>query len=260
MPEKELQQLFCDSHNRSEGKLHLSDGYECEKCRNKGYVVSLDQYNGHWVEVMSDCECKPMRQFLARMKKSGLANLAQKYTFKNFEAVAPWQEMLLKAACEYAKNPKGWFFISGQSGAGKSHLCTAITLYLIKHGKTAQYMLWREDSTKIKGAATDAEARESMIERFKQAELLYIDDMFKVGRVDDLQRPTAADINIAFEILNHRYNKDMPTIISTECLLDELTEIDEAIAGRIVEQAGENCFSIQRDRKKNHRYKNVVEL
>ena len=39
---------------------------------------------------------------------------------------------------------------------------------------------------------------------------------------------TQGDINIAFEIINYRYINDLITIISSELLLDEIINIDEA--------------------------------
>ena len=63
---------------------------------------------------------------------------------------------------------------------------------------------------------------------FKTVPVLYIDDLFKTeaGKL-----PTTADVNIAFEIINHRYiNPDYITVISTEKTMDELIAIDEAVA------------------------------
>ena len=79
-----------------------------------------------------------------------------------------------------------------------------------------------------------------MIDRFKKAEVLYIDDLFKTGRNPDGSepKPTAADINAAFEIINYRYNNPaLLTIISSELNEDELLDIDEAVGGRIFERS-----------------------
>ena len=86
------------------------------------------------------------------------------------------------------------------------------------------------------------------------AELLYIDDLFKTGRSFDSRspRPTTADVNVAFEILNYRYTAKLPTIVSSECVLDDLIQIDESLAGRIAERA-KNLFELGPDRGKNYR-------
>ena len=64
--------------------------------------------------------------------------------------------------------------------------------------------------------------------------------------------PTAADVNLAYEIINYRYNnRDKITIISTELTIGGLCEIDEALGGRIRQRAGENVYTTTkwRDRR-----------
>ena len=162
---------------------------------------------------------------------------------------------------DYAKNPEGWFYLGGQSGCGKTHLCTAICREFLLEGKQVIYMLWRDDIAKIKGFATDPEERQKLMERFKTAEVLYIDDLFKTGKNPDGYdpKPTAADINAAFEIINYRYcNPKLLTIISSELNEDELMDIDEAVGGRIFERS--KSFSIAKDRSRNYRMRKAVTL
>jgi DNA replication protein DnaC len=195
------------------------------------------------------------------MKRSGLKDIIKDYTFDKFEDPEPWQKAIKKAAMEYAKNPEGWFFLGGQSGAGKTHLCTAICREFLLAGKRVRYMLWRDDVVKIKGAVTDSEEYCKMIDEFKRVDVLYIDDLFKTGKAADnsVQKPTGADINVAFEIINFRYNNpSLLTIISSELTEDELIDIDEAIGGRIYERA--KAFTIGKSRDRNYRIKKAVTL
>ena len=93
--------------------------------------------------------------------------------------------------------------------------------------------------------------------------MLYIDDLFKTGRESGglFQRPTVADINLAYEILNYRADRPkLMTILSSECLLEQLIEIDEAIGGRIAELSAPYVFSISPDRKKNYRLRGMGTL
>jgi DNA replication protein DnaC len=196
-----------------------------------------------------------------RMKRSGLKDIITDYTFSKFEDTEPWQKSIKKAAMEYAKDPEGWFFLGGQSGAGKTHLCTAICREFLLAGKRVRYMLWRDDIVKIKGAVTDSEEYCKMIDEFKRVDVLYIDDLFKTGKAMDnsIQKPTAADVNVAFEIINFRYNNPgLLTIISSELSEDELMDIDEAIGGRIYERA--KAFTIGKDRGRNYRIRRAVTL
>ena len=126
-------------------------------------------------------------------------------------------------------------------------------------------MLWRDDVTKIKSRITDAKTYEELVTGYKEAEVLYIDDLFKNGKdkAGNVEPPTAADIQVAFEILNYRYNnKELVTIISSERNMYQLIDIDEAMASRISEMSFDKGygFNIKPDRKKNHRLKNVTDL
>lgn len=258
----ELERLKVDSFNRSEGYLNLEDGYNCDICHNKGLIMNARQINGHWTTTASECKCRNIRKTIYRMKRSGLKDIIKDYTFQKFEAVDDWQKTIKDAAVSYSQNPDGWFFIGGQSGAGKTHICTAICREFLLAGRAVRYMLWRDDVVKIKNVVNDMEQYEAIINEFKTVEVLYIDDLFKTGKGADgvQQKPTAADINAAFEILNYRYNSpSLLTIISSECTINDILDIDEAVGGRIFEKA-KKAFSLKPDRKRNYRLKGCVEL
>lgn len=262
MTPKEYEQFKVDGLNATEGNRHEEDGYHCNTCRNKGYIIKLAEYeDGSFHQVCSDCKCVEIRNSIMRMKRSGLKDIIKDYTFDKFEDLEPWQKAIKKAAVEYAKNPEGWFLLCGQSGAGKTHLCTAICREFLLAGKRVRYMLWRDDIVRIKGAVTDSEEYSKLIDEFKRVDVLYIDDLFKTGKAADnsFQKPTGADINVAFEIINYRYNNpSLLTIISSELTEDELIDIDEAIGGRIYERA--KAFTIGKSRDRNYRIKKAVTL
>jgi DNA replication protein DnaC len=195
------------------------------------------------------------------MKRSGLKDVIKDYTFDKFIASEPWQKSIKQAAMEYAENPEGWFFIGGQSGSGKTHLCTAICREFLLNGKRVIYMLWRDEIVKLKAFVNEGDEYRELIDKYKTADVLYIDDLFKTGKAADnsTQKPTAADVNVAFEIINYRYNNPgMITIISSECTEDELLDIDEAIGGRIYERS--KAFSIAKNRDRNYRIRKLVTL
>lgn len=262
MTPKEYEQFKVDGLNATEGNRHEEDGYHCNVCRNKGYIIKLAEYeDGSFHQVCCDCKCVEVRNSIMRMKRSGLKDIIKDYTFDKFQDDEPWQKSIKSAAMEYAKHPEGWFFLGGQSGAGKTHLCTAICREFLLSGRRVRYMLWRDDIVKIKGAVTDSEEYSKMIDEFKRVDVLYIDDLFKTGKAVDnsVQRPTNADINVAFEIINYRYNNPgLLTIISSELSEDELLDIDEAIGGRIYERA--KSITIGKSRDRNYRIRKAVTL
>lgn len=259
---KDYEQFKVDGLNETVGNRNEEDGYECHICKNKGFVAKLvESPSGVYSHCISDCRCVEIRNSIMRMKRSGLKDIIKDYTFDKFDDAEPWQKSIKNAAVEYAKNPEGWFFLGGQSGAGKTHLCTAICREFLLAGKRVKYMLWRDDIVKIKGAVTDSEEYSKAIDQFKTIDVLYIDDLFKTGKAADnsTQKPTGADINVAFEIINYRYNNpSLLTIISSELTEDELIDIDEAIGGRIYERA--KAFTIGKSRGRNYRIRKAVTI
>lgn len=259
---KEYEQFFVDDLNKQVGNENEKDGYNCNVCRNKGWVAKLvENPNGTYGKEYCDCKCVEIRKSIMRMKRSGLKDIIKDYTFDKFHAEEPWQQTMKTAAADYAKNPEGWLYFGGQSGCGKTHLCTAVCREFLLEGKQVVYMMWRDDIAKIKSLAMDQEERQKLIDRFKQAEVLYIDDLFKTGRNTDGSepKPTAADINAAFEIINYRYNNPgLLTVISSELNEDELLDIDEAVGGRIFERS--KSISIAKNRGRNYRIRRAVTL
>lgn len=263
---RHMEQTNCDFFNSSKGTLNKSDGYNCDICKNKGGLMRLSETNDNFYQTYVPCKCMKIRGMLQKLKRSGLSKSIKEYSFEKYETNESWQENLKKQAVRFTKDDENtWFFIGGQSGSGKTHLCTAITAHYLRQNKSAHYMLWRDEVTKIKSVITDNELYEKMISELKTVEVLYIDDMFKMGKDQNgkIQRPTASDINIAFEIINYRYNnRDLVTIISSERSIHDIMDIDEAVGGRIFERCdkGTYLFNIKKDASKNFRRKKVTEF
>lgn len=201
--------------------------YDCPKCKNKGWVA----YNDGDGVVYERCSCMPRRQALRQIRLSGLSALLEDYRFDNYETPEPWQKSALEKARQYAQGPEGhWLYICGKPGTGKSHLCTAVCGALLASGAAVRYMLWRDTSRELKALTNDSTAFGEAIRPYKAADVLYIDDFLKGGT-------TEADMRLAFELLNSRYNSRRPTLISSELTLGNVLDLDEAIGSRIYERA-----------------------
>lgn len=260
------EQLKCDAYNEREGTLNIDDGYDCRECKNKGYISIVKDYGLYVSETLTPCKCQKIRAAINRLKRSGLKNIVKEYTFDKYEAKEDWQVKMKQVATRFCKDDSEadnhWLFIGGQSGCGKTHLCTAAAVVFIKKGYNVRYMLWRDEISNIKARINDADEYAEMMKELKEADVLYIDDLFKSGKGEDgkPKAPTAADINVAFEILNYRYNNpQLVTIISSELTVWELCDIDEALAGRISERtkASGYCMNIKKDISRNWRLKDL---
>ena len=234
----EYLQMQVDGYNSRPGELGLLD---CHKCLNRGdYAVAE---GGRF--VIKECSCMTKRRAMKRMKRSGLEDVITRYTFNSFQTEEDWQEQAKVLCQRYSENPEGWLVISGNPGTGKTHLCTAVCGNLIKAGTDVRYFLWRSQAPGLKALANSPDY-EAAVRPWKEVKALYIDDFLK-GTVTD------ADINLAFDILNARYNrKDLITIISSEMTIEQILSRDEALGSRIYERIG---VYIKTTGKKNWRLK-----
>jgi DNA replication protein DnaC len=100
-----------------------------------------------------------------------------------------------------------------------------------------------------------------MLAALQKVDVLYIDDFFKPMKDDrgkDLP-PTKADIRLAYEILDYRYqHRDLITIISSERHVHELEEIDSAVGSRIYEMTKQNAYNIAKTKDRNYRLRDMV--
>lgn len=182
------------------------------------------------------CECKAIREAEAILENSGISEEFRNKRFSNFNYSYSKQTMnAFVVAKEYARefrkiqsSRNNSMIFMGQVGSGKTYLSLAIANELMADKIGVVYMPYRETITKIKQSIMDSENYNREMRRYKNAKVLLIDDMFK-GNI------TLSDINIMFELINHRYFNNLPIIVSTEKYMDDLLKIDEATGSRILE-------------------------
>lgn len=235
-----MAQSRVDTYNESHGEDD-GTGIECSNCKNRGDIAYLNE-DGFF--TIRSCKCAGIRLTVKRLQKQGLIDMAKQKIFSNFRTDTDTQRALKSLAMKFIKEQVPcWMILCGQSGSGKTHLCTAAFVKLsFDRGLDGRYLLWNSDGRRIK--ATAKEGDERLINDFKKCQLLYIDDLFKCKKDTE---PSDADVRLAFEILDYRYNNKLMTIISTEMLLEDIRYLDEAIYRRIHEMCGSYIGNIGRD-------------
>lgn len=212
--------------------------YKCNKCKDRLYILKDD--------VAYECECKSLREAERILELSGISEEFKTKTFANFNYKANNEAAkAFTTALSYSKNfennklnRRNSILFMGQPGSGKTHLSIAIANQLIENHISVIYMQYRDVITILKQTiSNDPEVYQAQINKYKDAKVLLIDDLFK-GSI------TKSDINIMFEIANHRYLKKLPTIISTEKTFEELLEIDEAVGSRIIEMSKDHLIQL----------------
>ena len=247
----EYGKIKAESINKEKGRL---SGYDCPKCLNRGNIA-VPKEDG--CVAFQECSCMKIRRCVQKMEASGLREVIKSYTFDAYQDKEPWQTAIKCGAMDYTSKVEGWLLFCGQSGSGKTHLCTAVCCHLLLAGEEVRYMPWRQDVRELK--AMESNSQVEALKKLQTAPILFIDDLFKTGRAADGScNPTAADVNLAFDIINYRYTKRLTTIISTERSPAELVDIDEAVGGRIVEMAQGHTYCIEKKQGRNYRLLGVV--
>lgn len=253
----EMDKLIMKDYNESEGTLREGEP-DCRVCKNKRQVAEVFKArNGEYI-VYSDCKCLKQVSALRRIQKSGLAEQLKQCRFDNYETKHDYQTILLGKAKDFLQNgARNWFVALGQTGCGKTHICTAICGELLNRGHSVRYVRWHYELKRIKGLAKNAEEYAEAMDDILKSEVIYIDDIFKRGKNPDgtLARPTDADVRLVFEIIDTASASGKTLIISGEDLRPALVDIDEAIAGRIIQKAGHFLVQITTGTGKNFRLK-----
>lgn len=229
-----------EEENSKEGELLITDGtgYNCRVCKNKGFIAV--KQNGIYVE--RDCKCVNIRRAISQVKRSGLGDIFKKCTFDTFNCQYQWQGLLKDKALEFIQRPSNCFYVGGSSGAGKSHICTAIVEHFLNQAKDIHYVQWLDLVDDLNNTRyRQVEKYDEILNRIKNAEVLYIDDFLKG---DNTVKPSAADVKLAYRIINSRYVKSRAetkkhyiTIISSEWILSKINEFDTATGGRVMEMS-----------------------
>ena len=244
----ETMKMMQETYNSAVGNLNDDDEIDCPICMNRGSSMEIRWIGDIPYEVAVLCPCTEERKTKKAVEKSGLSPLMKK-NFDNYRITEPWQKNIKNSAFKNVSALE-WFFIGGQSGAGKTHICSAICNSLLKQGFKVRYSIWTRDFRELNYMADKRDEYNHKIRELKEIEVLYIDDLFKHKKGGQLSN---ADTTLVFEVLNYRNLHNKKTIISSEYNINEIAEIDEAVAGRITEKAGAYVWRIGKDIGKNMR-------
>ena len=211
------------------------DKYKCPICKDAGFLY----FNFGGQDTQYECECTKKRMAIRRLEMSGIAEedrsktLADYITFGEkplIDAKSTVQDYM-SVFKEIKDTRTNSLLLMGRSGSGKTMLGIIAAMDIINnHALGLKYYSYRTMIAKLKQKITDEYEYNSELYKIISSSVLFIDDLFK-GKI------TGSDINIMYEIINTRYLERKPIIISTECDIERLLNIDEAIGSRIIEMS-----------------------
>lgn len=151
-----------------------------------------------------------------------------------------------KYANEFDKNNGDGIILMGGAGTGKTHLASAIANYLmheslvpVKFGTFANLL----DKMKL-AFHTDKD----VVNQLSNVSMLIIDDLGKEKYTEWAQQ-------VLFQVIDNRYNNELPLIITTNLRPEELRErFGEPIVSRLMEM----CYGIAMNGD-NYRYEKAIQ-
>jgi DNA replication protein DnaC len=221
----------------------------CPICKGTGFVHPRLSSGKPDYSRTVPCSCtlrEREKERQSRLRKySGLeAKLLQNMTFENFDwkrvNLPPEQRDNLKKAYDiardFAESPEGWLVLQGANGCGKTHLAAAIANYRLKEGQPVKFVVVPDllDHLRSTFSPESTVTYDQLFEEVKNAPLLILDDLGK-------QSTTPWAEEKLYQIINHRYNHRLLTVVTTNCATDEL---DSPISSRFVDPKISNFFTI----------------
>ncbi|HEY6073165.1 MAG TPA: ATP-binding protein, partial [Anaerolineales bacterium] len=134
----------------------------------------------------------------------------------------------LKAAHNYADRPRGWLVFLGGYGSGKTHLAAAIANYRAGMGDPPLFVIVPDLLDHLR-ATFNPNSNVTFDRRFDEirtASLLILDDL-------GTQSTSPWVKEKLFQLINHRYNAELPTVITSA---DALDQMEPRIRSRLLDE------------------------
>jgi DNA replication protein DnaC len=119
----------------------------------------------------------------------------------------------------FAQDPNGWLILAGASGCGKTHVAAAIANRCIERGVPALFVVVPDLLDHLRAAyRPDADTTyDELFEQVRSAPVLVLDDL-------GTQNATPWAEEKLFQIINHRFNARLPTVVTTNVALQKFDE------------------------------------
>jgi DNA replication protein DnaC len=234
----------------SSSNASAADG-ECPRCHGARFLRRAVPPGHTDFGLPVACACaraEPADRRLQRLLAYSNIGALRRLTFENLlargrSANARDQEQYRRCvedARAFAAKPEGWLVLSGRSGCGKTHIAAAVVNDLLARGSTGLFVVVPDLLDHLRGAyQPGAEiGYDELFERVRNAPLLVLDDL-------GTQAPTPWAQEKLFQLVNHRFNAQLPTLVTTNLSPDEF---DERLRTRLTDPATARIYVLESQR------------
>lgn len=211
--------------------------WDCKLCQDTG------------IHEGKICSCEQQRLLENRFKGARLPSRLQEQTFAKFSldwystakktplgnserqqasAVLHTCQAFVASVIEDYRSATG-LFLSGQSGLGKTFLCSAICHSLAENNIVSLYIVFSDLISDMRASFQHDSGDSDLLAIARQAPVLILDDL-------GAENITEYAISRLFDIINYRRNERLPMVISSNLTLADVERVySPRIASRILE-------------------------
>ncbi|HWQ12872.1 MAG TPA: ATP-binding protein [Roseiflexaceae bacterium] len=178
------------------------------------------------------CACKRAEQEQKRARRlieiSNIGPFVEK-TFASFNPTIHGVQRAYLRARAYAEHPRGWLVLLGKYGVGKTHLAAAIANELLRNHYQVLFAVVPDllDHLRSTFGPNSEVEYDKRFEDIRDSHVLILDDL-------GTENASGWAREKLFQIINHRYNYAMPTVITSN---RDPKDIDQRIFSRMSDRA-----------------------
>jgi DNA replication protein DnaC len=237
------------------------DDGSCPICHGGGFV-RRDLPLGH-AEFGKALPCRCVENESRETRQSRLQHYSNlgpltRLTFENLSRLGLSQNPADRArftrcvedAEEFAKDPHGWLVMVGASGRGKTHVAAAIANRCVERGTPALFVVVPDllDHLRATYRPNAEVSYDQLFEQVRNAPVLILDDLGTESETSWAQEKL-------FQIINHRYNALLPTVVTSNVPLKRL---DERLRMRLTDTALARVYELGQRSVLDYQYENAL--
>jgi DNA replication protein DnaC len=202
----------------------------CEFCHGAGFVrrdLPLDHSEFGKAFPCRCVEDEEQHSKVARLQRYSNLGPLTRLTFQNLirrgRSADPRDQARFLRCVEdaetFANEPDGWFVLVGASGCGKTHIAAAVANRCLERGAPALFVVVPDLLDHLRAAyKPDADiGYDQLFEQVRNAPVLIFDDL-------GTQSATPWAQEKLFQIINHRFNARLPTVVTTNTPLNKFDD------------------------------------
>ncbi len=208
----------------------------CPQCNGSGWVTRRVHIGHPEFGQAVPCACQETQDSSTReaaLRRYSNLGALSRITFATTNLEGPMPDASSRqmfsegvtAAARFAENPEGWLVLTGPSGSGKTHLAVAIANRCIERSQTAFFIVAADllDHLRASYAPDNPVSYDELFEQVRNVPVLILDDLSVATATPWAQEKL-------FQVINHRYNNSLPTVVTVR---GPLQRLDDALRTRL---------------------------